>query len=97
VERHQPPSRVFLDLLAEYVEEDLWTHETLFSEIGTWGMSLPILEILFDYWADREGRTLLSPPQLQMARDLVRNDFVGTLDELVQLAEILVSDQMFYD
>jgi hypothetical protein len=60
-------------------------------------MSSPILEILFDYWAEREGRTLLSPPQLQMARDLARNDFVGTLDELVRIADMLVSDQMFFD
>jgi hypothetical protein len=96
VQRHQPPSRVFLDLLAGYVDE-FSTHETLFSEIGTWGMSSPILEILFDYWAEREGRTLLSPPQLQMARDLARNDFVGTLDELVRIADMLVSDQMFFD
>lgn len=97
MQRHQPPSRVFLDLLAEYVDE-FSTHETLFSEIGAWGMSSPIVEILFDYWAEREGRTLLSPPQLQMARDLaVGNDFVGTLDELVRIADLLVSDQMFFD
>ena len=97
MQRHHPPSQVFLDLLYAHVENDIWLHEELFSEIEVWGMSNPILDLLFDYWAEREGKTLLNPAQLAMARELARDNFVGTLDELVQVAEILVSDQMFFD
>jgi hypothetical protein len=98
VQRHIPPTQLFIDLLNEHIDHDVWlAHETLFSEIGAWGMNSMILEMLFDYWAEREGRVILTPAQLEMARGLVCNEFVGTLDELVQIAPMLVDDRVFMD
>lgn len=98
MEQHLPPSQIFIDLLHANLDDDAReTSATLFSEIGAWGMNLIILEMLFDYWAEREGRTLLTARQLEMARDLVRNQFVGTLEELVAIAPLLVGDLEFMD
>lgn len=89
--RHIPPSELFLELLSSYVEDALWNDEALFSEIGTWGMTTPVLEVLFDYWAAREGSALLTGRQLELAR-LMLGDFVGTLDELVQVIQLGFAD-----
>ena len=89
--RNIPTTQLFNDLLNQYLEYEVWSERDLIvEEIGLWGMSSPLLEVLFDYWAEREGRALLTPEQLDLARALVRNGFIGTLDELIRVAPLCV-------